>query len=169
MDHIILSDEGDGWIKENGIVRFSLSSNGRLGSAWIEHFTSTGHEVSSHARRILLSSQFVPTDGISFDIAVVMGLHVPESNRLTPVLLEKGKELKLRPPTPEIICLIRDKFSDQAIDKMTLECIVGLHEQIEDQSGFLDTTPGGIGVGELTLPEHRWGMAEGFAFIDLMN
>ena len=77
---------------------------------------------------------------------------------------------RLFTPNPELACLIRQKFTDEEIKEMGLQCIISMHHTINDSDGnpallgasrhetgrILDTYSGSPGC--------RWNHEYGFAF-----
>ena len=167
---LLLDEPARGWRVEDGVVRFFVTSQGRTAEEWLRFFESKGIAVADDAKRILLSSQFRVTSGVTTEVAL-----------LRPTILEKrtldnikkqGKKRKFVSPSAEILCLIREKFSDDDIREMDFWSIVGLHEPMRGYMGQpsvllidLDHDFGTCLTPESCDPRIEYGPNVGFAFV----
>lgn len=71
------------WYEEDGIVYFSLVTDGTTGPHWIKHLEYKGFRLGDHAKSILRSPEFKPTSGIRTHVAVIKGSNFKEMNRTT--------------------------------------------------------------------------------------
>ncbi|MFA5024412.1 MAG: hypothetical protein WC523_05640 [Patescibacteria group bacterium] len=154
--------------EENGVIYFSVTSDGKTGEEWIEYFAKKGYRVGDY---VLRSKDFKPTAGITTEVAVLKGVLFEDKNRITKNIRAEAAKRKLLTPNAEVACLIRDKFTNEELKAMDLYCIVTMHDPINDS-----------GVGPLLLHVHRsgdgswlnadfgepgsqWGRDNGFAFV----
>jgi hypothetical protein len=158
------------WREENGVICFSVTSDGTTGLEWINRLGAKGFRISDYAKSILLSPDFKPTIGVTTKIAVLKGEMFSDENRLTKNVRAEADKRKLVKPNAEVACLIREKFTDKEIEAMGLWYIVAMHEPIKDSDGgssllnahrdddgsWLDTSYG--------RPARRWDRESGFAF-----
>ncbi len=163
------------WTEENGIIRFSVTSDGTTGPAWIKRLEKKGFRIGDHARSILKSKDFKPTSGITTEVVVLKGMLFSDENRVTKKIRAYAETLsfnsqKPEKPNPEIACLIREKFSDEDLEAMGLAWIVAMHEPINDSGGNpsllgadRDDDGSWLGAG-LDNPGGRWIGDGGFAF-----
>jgi len=163
------------WSEEDGVVYFSVTSNGTTGEEWITRLESKGFRVSDYAKSILRSSDFKPTNGIT-TVAVLKGVLFGDNERTTKNIRTKAysgeftQGWKLSDPNAELACLIREKFSDEEIEAMGLWAIVAMHEPIKDSDGdprLLNARRFGGGRwldAYWDSPDGRWDRAFGFAF-----
>ena len=162
--------------EQDGVVYFSVTSDGTTGEEWISRLESKGFRVSDHAKSILRSDDFRPTSGVITEVAVLKGMLFSDDERITKNIRAKAKRgeftqgRKLSKPNAELACLIREKFSDEEIEAMGLWAIVAMHEPIEDSDGgpsLLDAhrSVGGRWLGAYwDYPDSRWHRGFGFAF-----
>lgn len=120
------------WREENGVIYFSVISDGTTGENWITRLEGKGFRVSDYAKSVLRSTDFKPTNGVKYEVAVLKGELFKDSNRITSKIREEADKRKLAKPNAEIACLIREKSTDKEIEKMGLWWIVAMHEPIKD-------------------------------------
>ncbi|PKM91528.1 hypothetical protein CVU82_02955 [Candidatus Falkowbacteria bacterium HGW-Falkowbacteria-1] len=167
----LVSEPEKKWREENGIIYFSLTSDGATGEQWIIRLESKDFRVSDYAKSILCSKSFKPTNGVTYEIAVLKGEIFSDNDRITKNIRKEAKNRKLSTPNAEAACLFREKFSDKELEAMGLYWIVVMHEPIKDSDGdplllsagrdgsgsWLDADCGGSGS--------RWVRGGGFAFV----
>lgn len=158
------------WYGQDGIIYLSVTSDGTTGPQWIERLEDKHFRVSDYAKQVLRSSDFKPTSGTTTKMAILKGTRFKENDRIKKTIYAEAQMRKLRKPNAEVACLIRDNFSDDEIEEMGLECIVTMHEPIED----FDNDPSLLGVCRLESgrwfatysgnPGVRWNRGTGFAY-----
>lgn len=159
------------WTEKDGVIRFSVTSDGTTGEQWIARLESKGFRVGDYAKSVLRSKSFKPTTGITYEIAVLKGELFSDNERITKNIRKDAKNRKLTTPNAEVACLIREKFSDKELEAMGLYWIVTMHEPIKDSGGdpiLLDAFRGGDGswlYAYYGSPDRRWGRSSGFAFV----
>jgi len=165
------------WREQDGVIYFSVMSNGMTGSQWIEHFEKKGIQLSVWAKDILNSPDFKWTNGVTTEVAVLKGTLFTESDRVTSKIRAYANKFnldkpncKLIKPEAELGCLICDMLTDEEIKAMGLVWIIAFHEPIMDSGGaphLLGADCGDDGhwlsayYGE---PDDRWDRDSGFAF-----
>ena len=160
----------DTWREKDGVIRFSVTSNGRTGEEWIIYFDAKGIKLTRWAKHILRSPAFQPTNGITMNIAILKGELFTENVRITSFIRAEADKRKLTKPNAEVACLIRVMFTNQEIKEMGLTWIVAMHDPIEDS----DRSPGLLGArcfddgpwldSCYDEPGRRWSRDDGFAF-----
>lgn len=165
------------WREQDGVIYFTVTSDNTTGSQWIERLESKGFRLSKWAKDILNSPDFKPTNGVTYEIAVLKGMLWNDSDRITKRIRKDAYDgtfiggNKLSDPNPEGACLIREKFSDKELEAMGLWWIVAMHEPIKDSAGdphLLDADRGDDGPWLRTSysrPDDRWFRDNGFAFV----
>ncbi|MFA5024413.1 MAG: hypothetical protein WC523_05645 [Patescibacteria group bacterium] len=121
--------------EENGVIYFSVTSDGTTGEQWIKRLSKNGHRVNDRAKNILLSKDFKPTNGVTYQIAVVDGKLFTDENRTTANVRADANKRQLSTPHPEIAPLIREKFSDEDLGVMCLYWLAAMHEPINNSDG----------------------------------
>ena len=124
------------WREQDGIIRFSVTSDGTTGEGWITRLESKGNKVSPYAKQVLRSTAFQPTNGVTTEIAVMKGSLFTDDDRITSKIRAKAKEYQFQTPHAEVACLIREMFTDEEIKEMGLTWIVTMHEPIEDSDRY---------------------------------
>ncbi len=156
------------WREENGVVYFSVTSDGTDGRGWVERLQKKGFRVGGD--NVFFNPSFKPTKGVVYNIAVIKGNTFEEDSRTTRNIREDATERRFLDLHPEAAGLIREKFSDEDLEAMGLSGIIVMHEPVRDLSGIpiilavireaggrlLDTCLGGSDI--------RWRKGYGFAF-----
>lgn len=157
------------WREEDGVIYFSVTSDGTTGEDWIKRLEDNCFRVGDYAEQVLRSPDFKPTSGVTTEIAVLKGTLFEDQDRNTPMIYAEADKRKLSMPNAEVACLIREKFTDEDIQSMGLWHIAAMHEPIDDYGGdpyFL----GARREGRLLYtyfhqgPALRWRRDHGFAF-----
>ena len=155
------------WTEQDGVIRFSVTSDGTPGSQW-SGLNKGGFKVSEYAEQLL--KKITATDGITTNLTVLKGELFSDSDRTTANIRAEAKKRGLTEPDPETACLIREKFTDEELAAMGLWAIIAMHEPINDAGGdpcLLSASRGGDGPWLDTYydgPGNRWFRGCGFAF-----
>jgi hypothetical protein len=166
----VLTRRASRWREENGVIYFTVTSDGTSGEDWITRLEAKGYKVSDYAKSVLRSSDFVPTNGITTEIVVLKGELFEEETRVAKNIREEAQRRGLASPNPEVACLIRELFMNKELEEMGLWAVVAMHEPIVDSSG-----PSLLGVDRdddggwlyayCDEPDRRWNRDYGFAFV----
>ena len=154
------------WREQDGIIYFSVTSDGTTGSQWVECMKAKGCHLDDFTKNLLRSENFKPTKGIITQLAVLkdtLFLKVNEKYNSGDVYAEAYKR-GLEKPGVEIAFLIRKNFSDEELEAMGLSWIVTMHEHI---GGGWFLTTGRSGCGNWLIPcGEAWSeCGHGFAFV----
>lgn len=171
-DMVFLSSETNiqKWREEDGVIYFSVTSDGTPGEDWIKRLSSNCFHVGDYAKQVLRSPDFKPTSGVTTEVAVLKGMLFKENDRITKKIRAEADTRKLSKPNAELDCLIREKFTDKEIEAMGLIWIVAMHEPINDSDGnpFLlgaSRSDGGRWLNAFwDSSDLRWRRVVGFAF-----
>jgi len=155
----------------DGVIRFTLVSNGFTGDQWIKNFKVKGFPPHTYVERMLQHQDFVPTPaGTVHNIAVLPGKLYSCNGRITKDIRADAKKRKMTDPHAEVACLIREMFSNQDTKEMGLGRIITMHEPILDFVGNPRVLGTHAGVYELNAysgdPDNGWLLQYGFAFSD---
>jgi hypothetical protein len=124
------------WREQDGVVYFTLPpTDGTTGEEWITRLESKGFRIEDHVKSILRSKDFVPTNGVTNEIAVLRGMLFNDNNRATKDIRAKAGRRKFMTPNAEVACLIREMFTDKEIESMGFWWIVAMHKPIKDSVG----------------------------------
>ena len=123
------------WREENGVIYFSVTSDGTTGEQWIARLENNKINVCDRTKSILLSDDFKATKGITTEIAVLKGQLFTDNARTTLNIRKEAEIRKFTAPNAEVACLIREMFSDQDLEDMGLTWMVVMHEAIKDSDG----------------------------------
>jgi hypothetical protein len=126
------------WFEKEGVIYFSVTSDGTTGEEWIKRLEDKGFRVVDYTKSVLRSPDFKPTNGVTTEVALLKGMLFKDSNRITKEIRAKAADRKLETPNAEIACLIREQFTDEEIKAMGLTWIVVMHEPIKDSEGDPD-------------------------------
>lgn len=169
-NELIIVENTEKWFERYGVIYFSLTSDGTTGEEWIARLGEKGIKLSHYAKTVLLSAHFRPAKPTIYDIAVLKGQNIDDSERVHEKIYADAKQANLTPVNAEIACLIREKFSDKELKSMGLKWIVAMHEAIEEPDGpKLLYVNGGLNEAALNAyyykPNTSWHRETGFAFV----
>ncbi|HAL50590.1 TPA: hypothetical protein DDY56_03375 [Candidatus Uhrbacteria bacterium] len=159
------------WHEENGVIRFSVITNGTTGEGLIARLGSKSLRVSRYAKQVLCSPDFVPSEsGTVVDVVVLKGSLFEDSVRTSANIRAEADKRRHKKLNIEVACLIREKFTDKELEAMGLWAIVAMHDPIDDSDG----DPSLLGASRIDVgrwlnaysaePDDRWHHAYGFAF-----
>jgi hypothetical protein len=137
------------WREQDGVIYFSVISDGTTGEDWIKRLEGNGFRVGDYAKQVLRSPDFKSTNGVTTEVAVLKGVLFEDQSRITEKIRAEADKRKLSKPNAELVCLIREKFTDKEIEAMGMWYIAATHEPIKDSYGFpclLDALRGGAGL-----------------------
>ncbi len=158
------------WREENGVIYFSVTSDGTTGEEWIARLIGRGFRVGDYAKSVLRSADFKPTSRVTTEVAVLKGSLFTDSERITKKVRKEAERRKFGKPNAEVACLIREMFTDKELEAMGLVWIVVMHEPINDSDGdptLLYAVRRGDGSWLDTYwvnPDNKWFLGNGFAF-----
>lgn len=132
----ITSESPGKWHERDGVIYFTVTSNGTTGEQWIERFEKRGYEVDDQAKKILSSSYFKPTNGVTTEIAVLKGTLFDKDNCTYKKIGEYAAKHTFAPLNVEAVCLIHEAFSLEEVKAMGLWSIIVMHKPVEMQTGF---------------------------------
>jgi hypothetical protein len=167
---VSVSEPTRSWREEDGVIYFSVTSDGTTGEDWIKRLEGNGFRVGDYAKQVLRSPKFKPTNGVTTEVAVLKGMLFKDNDRITKKIRAEADKRKLSKPNAELACLTREKFTDKEIEAMGLWYIVAMHEPINDSGGdpiLLYAHRGGVGRWLNACdgwPGDGWHRDSGFAF-----
>src|SRR3989344_5853507 len=150
------------WREEDGVIYFSVTSDGMTGEDWIKRLEGNGFRVGDYAKQVLRTPSFKPSSGVTTEVAVLRGCLFEDNDRYTAKIRAEADKRKLSKPNAELACLIREKFRDLEIKAMGLWYIVAMHEPINDSGGgpcLLNASRSGDGRWLNAYdgrPDYRW-------------
>jgi len=159
------------WREQDGIIYFTVTSDGTTGPEWIERLEKKGFHVGDYAKQLLRSSDCKQTSGVTTEVAVLKSILFEDKDRITHNIRAKAEKRKLTRPNAEISCLIREKFTDEDIAEMGLTWIIIMHKPINDSDGNPNLLSANRGSDSRCLnafhgsPDVRWSRGDGFAFV----
>ena len=168
---VTVSEPARNWREHDGVIYFTVISDGTTGSEWITRFEQKGIRLSDYAKSLLLSPDFRPTSGIVYQIAVLKGMLFNDNERFTKNIRQEAGNRQLTKPSPEVACLIRWIFTDEEIKAMGLDWITAMHEPIKDSAGDLILLSTDCDDDDSWLdayyvnPDRKWNRRRGFAFV----
>lgn len=127
-----ISVEKPKWTEVDGVIRFSLTSDGSTGREWITRLEKQGHRVEGHARRIILSKHFKPNRDFTYEVVVLKGTQFSDEDRTYENILKEAEAREFIVPPMQLVCLIRQKFSNEELRAMGFVMICVMHRKIKD-------------------------------------
>lgn len=151
------------WREKDGVIYFSVTSDGTTGRAWIKRLEKKGSRTDYQADCELCSAHFKPMTGVTTEIAVLKGMLFSDENRTTRSIYAWADRRKLEKLNAEAACLIRELFTDEEIEEMGLRSIIAM----SGDSNLLCVSRGARGdwLGAFhDVPDYEWERDRGFAF-----
>ena len=170
-DELSVSEPTRSWREEDGVIYFSVTSDGTTGEDWIKRLEGNGFRVGDYAKQVLRSPDFKPTNGVTTEVAVLKDMLFEDNDRITSKIRAEANKRKLVKPEAELGCLIRDTFTDEEIEAMGIVWIVAFHEPIKDSDGYpnllsVDRFGDGHCLNAYCVrSDLRWSRGNGFAFV----
>lgn len=161
------------WIVDGeGNIHFTLTSNGRTPEQWEQYLDCRGWFRGEYGRDVLRLASEAPTNGMKYHIVIHRVRSMRDSDHLTNEIDSVVSKRGWKKPHWEVACLIRDTFTDEAMDQMGLWCIATMHEPIKDSndvprvlaSNRSASDDGWFGPEEC-LSDTRWGDVSGLAYV----
>lgn len=168
---IVISKAESDWFERDKVIYFSVTSDGTTGEGWITRLNNKGFSIETPTRQMLRGPDFMPTDGVTYKVAVLKGVFFKDNDRFTHIVCAEAKRRGFTQPNAEVACLIREKFSDQVLKAMRLWGIVAMHEPIKNFDGTLSLLMthrinGGRLLDSCSVCPHTWwSFPYGFAFV----
>lgn len=158
------------WREKNGVIFFTLRSDGTTGLQWIESLEKQ-NLIYKGARDVMSSPDFVPTNGVRYEVAVLKGILFSDEDRVTKKIRAEANRRNLTKAHPEIACLIQRTFTAEELEAMDLAWIIAMHDPIKDSDGDpsllkVDRVGGGCSLdASFDGPGREWCRVFGFAFL----
>ena len=155
----------------DGVIYFSVTSDGTTGEEWIVRLDAKGRRVNGFAKGLLRSNYFNPAKPTTYEVAVLKGGLFSDKDRITSTIRKDAKNRQFSIPNAEIACLIREKFSEKELKAMGLYWIVVMHEPIKDVADDFSLLSASRDDGGFWLstsygnPGSKWFCGNGFAFV----
>jgi len=81
-DELSVSDPIRSWHEEDGVIYFSVTSDGTTGEEWIKRLGSKCFRVRDCAKDMLFSRDFKPTNGVATEVVVLKGMLFKDDDRI---------------------------------------------------------------------------------------
>ncbi|MEK7478188.1 MAG: hypothetical protein AAB645_02365, partial [Patescibacteria group bacterium] len=62
---LVVSEPTCTWREQDGVIYFSVTSDGTTGEDWIKRLEGNGFRVGDYAKQVLRSPDFKPTNGVT--------------------------------------------------------------------------------------------------------
>jgi hypothetical protein len=133
-NELSISEPEKSWREKNGIIYFSVLSDGTTGAEWVERLGRKGllgkpdWFTKEYLQKSLLAREFIPTNGVITEVAILKSILFNYIERKNEIVRRYASENKLIEPTPEVACLIMEKFSKEDFLMMGLTDIKVMHK-----------------------------------------
>jgi hypothetical protein len=119
-----VSEPTRSWREEDGVIYFSVTSDGTTGEEWINRLEGNDFRMINYPKSVLRSPDFKPTTGVTTKIGVLKGMLFSDDDRITKKIRAEADRRTFTKPNAEVACLVRTKFTDPEIEAMGLFGIV---------------------------------------------
>jgi len=143
-NELSISEPEKNWREKDGIIYFSVISDGTTGAEWVERLGKKGllgkpdGFTKEYLQKTLLSIEFRPTNGVISEVAILKSILFNYIEKTNEIIRRNGNEKKFIEPNPEIACLIMEKFSREDFLLMGLTSISIMHKPFinPDKRGY---------------------------------
>ncbi|MBI2024740.1 MAG: hypothetical protein HYT03_01430 [Candidatus Harrisonbacteria bacterium] len=104
---LTLPKPASNWQEQDGVIYFSVTSDGTTGLQWIKRLEGNGFHLGNYAKKVLRSSDFKPTNGMTTEVVVLKGMLFEDNDRITKKIRAEADKRKLSKPNAELACLIQ--------------------------------------------------------------
>ncbi len=146
-------------------------SDGLNAEQSISKLETAGFNVWPEAKFIMRSADYVVTNGVVYHVGIIKGEEFNDDVRTTENIRKEADRRRWIEPPAELTRLLREKISDEELERMGLMWLVVMHKTIADSYGcprLLGLHRHGIGRKLNALyvdPGDRWSREFGFAFL----
>lgn len=118
------------WREEDGIIYFSVTSDGTSGPDWITRLEGNGLNVDDSAKFVLRSPDFRPTTGVTSEIAILRERRYDykATDLIAKEIRYKADRHKLVESSAEVACLMCEMITHKQIEDMRISCILVMHK-----------------------------------------
>jgi hypothetical protein len=156
--------------ESNGVIYFSVTSDGTTGPDWITRLEQEDSCLSDFTKSLLRSNDFKPTNGVTTKIAVLKGILFDDEKRTIRNIFAEADKRKLTKPSAEVACLICEFFLGEEPEVQDFFYLSVMHKSIngfDGKSGYLGVDYHNVDpelyAEDYDLDSQR-GWDEGFAF-----
>jgi hypothetical protein len=155
------------------VITLTVTSDGRKGKDFIRTLLQKDWRISGWAKDVLGKKAFdiSVTNGVTYDLVIIKGEEFEDDGRITSKIREEAVRRGYLTPPAEVAPLLREKLSDEEIERMGLLWLVVMHDPIKDSGGGPDL----LGVSrdddgrwldaDYDKPGSWWGRGGGFVFL----
>lgn len=152
------------WREEDRVIYLEVTSDGTTGPQWVKRLERELFQISDNAKTMLCGSDFNPTSGVTYRVAILKGMLFVNEDRITSRIWAEANRRNLEEPNAEVACLIREKFRNRDLKNMGLWQIVVFQDSLNllvvrrsNESSWLNTL-------SHNGPDEFWSFGFGFAF-----
>jgi len=153
------------WREQDGVIYFSVTSDGTTGEVWIKRLEDKGFCIGDYAKSLLRSPTFKPTKGVTYKVAILKGVLFEDSNRIIKKIRDEADKRKMIRPNAEVACLIGENFSEEEIKAMGLWWIIVMSGGGPGLLGVDCSDDGRWLRACCDNPDSWWRRGHGFAFV----
>lgn len=155
------------------VITLTVTSDGRKGKDFIRTLLQKDWRISDWAKDVMSKKAFDAsvTDGTTYNLVVIKGEEFKDSERYTSNIREEAARRGYLTPPAEVAPLLREKLSDEEIERMGLWWLVVMHDPIKDSDGYPDLLnvarddEGRWLDADCVYPDGRWLREFGFVFL----
>jgi len=155
----------------------SVTSNGKIGEVWIDHFEKNDTALSRLVKRVLRSSEFSPTLNQKYQVIILKGDQFINNQISIEYINQIALKNKLSIPPLEVICLIAHKIPEYFEQKGLSSLIITKPVEVDDENEKIDIllrvgylpSQGRIFLAELRKEDWRFLSKKDAGFVYLLG
>lgn len=118
------------WTEKDGVIRFTVTSDGTTGPEWIERLRKAGIKPNDFSEDLI--RRMDTTEGLTTNVVVLKGeLLLDFPYRTTYEAWKEASRRGLILASFETTCLIHEKFTKEELAEMGLRAIIAVHKTID--------------------------------------
>lgn len=110
--------------EKDDMIYVNIVSNGLTGQEWINKFESEGRNLSKEVKTVLNSKEFISTNGVVYNLVIVLGKHFQYGERTVSNVREFAYSKGFYKTRLEVACLLRDLLSDDKMRDIFLRALI---------------------------------------------
>ena len=168
-DELSVSEPTRSWREEDGVIYFSVTSDGTTDKEWARFIQSkAGSGILNCCRHGVTDPSFTPTDGVTYKIAILRGALFKNNERTTSKVRSEAKRRNLKYANIEAACLALKYLTEKTLREMGLFWVLTMHRSImgADSRLYIDQGNEALWLGTYHDPSnYRFDRDVGFAFV----
>lgn len=166
----LVVDDVQGLIEHRGRY-ITVVSDGLTGEQSISRLEAVKYNLGDEAKFLMRSKDYIVTNGVVYRVGIIKDSEFDDASRTTENICKEAMRRCWIEPPAELARLLREKLSDEDLEKMGFVWLIVVHKTIAASDGYpnllgLDRRGAGRKLNTAySIPGRRWSREYGFAFL----